>query len=87
MKRAKGSPEWRQFMQKSIAGGFEVVTRIGDPAYLLKKDMPISKETAFAVFFAKKRGKLSKTQKKGMEILSALGLRVFKYQPEIIEKT
>ena len=79
MNRAKKSPEWRQFIQKSIAEGFEVITRIGYPVVLHRKDSPISSDTIWFVFFAKKSGKWSKNQLKGMEILKGLGLHIFKY--------
>jgi len=79
MNRAKKSPEWRQFIQKSIGEGFEVITRIGDPVVLHKKDTPISQDTIWFVFPARKSGKWSKKQLVGMEIFRQLGLHIFKY--------
>jgi len=84
MKRAKKSPEWRQFIQKSIAEGFEVITRIGDPVVLHKKGVPLSTDTVWFVFFAKKSGKWSKNQLRGMEVIKSLGLHIFKYKSEIL---
>jgi len=81
MKRAKKSPEWRQFISKSTVEGFEVISRLGDPVVMHRKFTPFSNETVWFVFFAK-RGKWSKSQLKGMEILEALGLHIFKYKPE-----
>ncbi len=87
MIRAKKSPEWREFIQKAISEGYEVITRIGDPVVLCKKDAPISPETVWWVFFQKGSGSWSKHQIRGMKLISALGLKLFRYGALKGEKT
>jgi hypothetical protein len=82
MKRARKSKDWREFVHKAAGKDFEIITRIGDPVILHKKDAPFSPETVWWGFLGRKGGKWSKKQVLGMQILRDLGQKTFKYTPE-----
>jgi hypothetical protein len=85
MKRNDKNPAWKNFLQEIRVSGQEVVTRLGNPLMVHKRDMPFSKDTVTMVFFAHKsrRAKprdqddgFSKNQLKGIKIYTDLGFKV-----------